>query len=350
MAGLPEYLGRRRFALLDGLRAISVLAVIWHHTGGPQHLTSAAGYAGAHGVTLFFAISGYLITTLLLREADRYGKIDLKAFYVRRSLRIFPLYYAVMLLYVVLVAVLERHTPAGREFFGNLIYFATYTSNIFVELEGRVIFYFAWSLATEEQFYLVWPPVLSLIVHRKSRAVALLTTMLVVLVVDQLLGTHALIGVPVGMVGGALLATLLHLPASFGPVAATLGHPLAFPAAVVFLTLTLTVPHGLPFLVHLGCVAVVGSSVVREDHVGAGLLKWRPLAYMGVISYGMYLLHMIAKNGFTRLAGLVSWTPGDGALFVGTAALTVVLAGISHRYFEALFMRFKHRWERSPKP
>lgn len=93
--------------------------------------------------------------TLLLRERERNSKIDLKAFYIRRSLRIFPLYYGVLFLYMVLVSVLERDSTAGQAFFNNLIYFATYTSNLFVPLDGRVIFYFAWSLAAEEQFYLM---------------------------------------------------------------------------------------------------------------------------------------------------------------------------------------------------
>jgi peptidoglycan/LPS O-acetylase OafA/YrhL len=86
-----------RFGSLDGLRALSVVAVIWHHSGGGMVASEWAQH-GHHGVTLFFAISGFLITTLLLRERDRHGAIDLRAFYVRRALRIFPLYYAVLLI------------------------------------------------------------------------------------------------------------------------------------------------------------------------------------------------------------------------------------------------------------
>lgn len=147
----------RFFASLDGLRCLSILAVIWHHTAG-HSFDLALSRRGHHGVTLFFAISGFLITTLLLREKQRLGDISLRKFYMRRSLRIFPLYYTVLLIYIALVAAMERGTHAGREFWGNLPAYATYTSNWFVDLKGeRVIFYFAWSLATEEQFYLVWP-------------------------------------------------------------------------------------------------------------------------------------------------------------------------------------------------
>src|SRR5262249_16720595 len=95
----------------------------------------------------------------LLREYEKWGRISLRAFYIRRALRIFPAYYAVLLLYVVMVWVLEGHSPDGEEFFANLGYFTTYTSNWFVAVDGRAIFYFAWSLATEEQFYLLWPTI-----------------------------------------------------------------------------------------------------------------------------------------------------------------------------------------------
>ena len=127
-----RFRGARYFGSLDGLRAISVLAVVWHHTVGHDKTLPYFFSNGDEGVTLFFAISGFLITTLLLRERDTAGSINLRAFYIRRALRIFPLYYAVVALYVVLTLLFERTTPAGREFFANLIFFLTYTSNWYV--------------------------------------------------------------------------------------------------------------------------------------------------------------------------------------------------------------------------
>ncbi|MBI5547376.1 MAG: acyltransferase [Deltaproteobacteria bacterium] len=147
------------FPALDGLRAISILVVIWHHAGGEG--ASGILARGFHGVSLFFAISGFLITTLLLREQDTKGQISLSRFYLRRTLRIFPLYYLVLGVYTVLVLVVERGSVAGQGFMANLPSFLTYTSNWLVSRDAgaRVIFYFAWSLATEEQFYLLWPSV-----------------------------------------------------------------------------------------------------------------------------------------------------------------------------------------------
>jgi peptidoglycan/LPS O-acetylase OafA/YrhL len=96
---------------LDGLRCLSIAAVIWHHAGGTRH--SGLLFRGHHGVSLFFAISGFLITTLLLRERVRNGQVSLGRFYGRRTLRIFPLYYAVIALYVALVYLLDRRSDAG---------------------------------------------------------------------------------------------------------------------------------------------------------------------------------------------------------------------------------------------
>src|SRR5262249_33574495 len=148
---------RKVFASLDGLRAIAVFGVVWHHVARGRPLFFAE--QGALGVQLFFVISGFLIATLLLREKRRTNTIALRAFYVRRALRIFPLYYVALLVRIVVVALFAADSSDGAAFFGNLKYFATFTSNWFVGSSPHVIFAFAWSLAAEEQFYVVWAPV-----------------------------------------------------------------------------------------------------------------------------------------------------------------------------------------------
>ena len=120
-----RFLQTSYFPSLDGLLAVSIVAVVWHHAAGHRQGILGRGFLG---VEHFFAISGFLITTLLLRERERTGTISLPSFYVRRTLRIFPLYYAVLALYVGLVALTAATTPAGAQFFANLPAFATYTS------------------------------------------------------------------------------------------------------------------------------------------------------------------------------------------------------------------------------
>src|SRR5262245_63551764 len=97
------FLGRRHFASLDGLRALGILAVVWHHTlGGP----------GRFGANLFFLLSGFLVTTVLLRERTRKGTIDVLGFRARRARRLYPLYFTVLVGYVGVVALLERDAEA----------------------------------------------------------------------------------------------------------------------------------------------------------------------------------------------------------------------------------------------
>ncbi|HEX7669003.1 MAG TPA: acyltransferase, partial [Polyangiaceae bacterium] len=169
-ASHASFLAARRFPSLDGLRCLAILPVIWHHST-PRPLPGLFG-RGPLGVHLFFAVSGFLITTLLVREkccTDRSSPplshlAQLANFYARRSLRIFPLYYAVLLLYTLRALWFLPASPMRSHFFHNLPYFATYTANFLVNFDvpHKVIFGFSWSLSTEEQFYLLWPPVLVL--------------------------------------------------------------------------------------------------------------------------------------------------------------------------------------------
>lgn len=351
-----------RFGSLDGLRALSVAAVIWHHSGGGMVASEWAQH-GHHGVTLFFAISGFLITTLLLREHDRHGAIDLRAFYVRRALRIFPLYYAVLLTYVVLVFVLERHSKVGQDFFSNLIYFATYTSNWFVALDGRVIFYFSWSLAAEEQFYLVWPPLMKRLGSRARALAVALAAVVVIALLDVLLprwlpqsGSAQMVlrvvhNTPLAIIVGVAAALLLHDPAGFARcrfwLAATRWHSAIWLALGVFAA----VAPGLPwFTVHVALAMLVVACCMREDHALARLLQTPILVYMGTISYGLYLLHMLCKNFVGKVFAAAGIELGAFDYFFATLLLSIVVAGLSYRYFESRFLRMKGRFDRSASP
>lgn len=343
-----RFRARRHFGNLDGLRCLSIVAVVWHHGPGIR----LGGYAlnGMMGVPLFFAISGFLITTLLLREWDRSGTISLSGFYARRTLRIFPLYYAVLALYVGLTWLTARGTPAAAEFFANLPYFLTYTSNWFVGTSGT--FAFAWSLATEEQFYSTWP-----------WAVRYLTPLRAVWVVGGLLATALwwnLVNLPadsflltvigsiqMSICWGCLLAFALHHRPSFVAAWRVLGSPPAGSIALVAILVVLATPYpGVP--VHLLFACLVGACVIREDTQLAPLLQWRPVVHLGMISYGMYMLHGLVYNVLdmagSRLGG---WHAHGLDGFVAGLLGTTVVATLSFRYFEGPFLRLKTRFERA---
>jgi len=353
------FLGTKYFASLDGLRAISVMGVIWAHTAG-----GGAGYfPGGHlGVELFFAISGFLITTLLLREHTKTGTINLKGFYARRSLRIFPLYYAVLLIYVGLVLFAEKGTERGQNFWGNLVYFATYTSNWFVTLPqheaGLVgaaaaapIFYFAWSLATEEQFYLFWPGLMKLAKSGWLAVVGMCVLLMSDVFMENVIGAGyawrgslairmvTSISTPICM--GCLLAYGLNHEKTFGVMDKVLGQwwssPLWFGGLVVA-----SIYQQTPLLViHVLMVGVVGACCIKPRHALKPLLVNPVAVYLGTISYGIYLLHMIVINVIRKLV------PGEiGPMTKFSLALvgTVAVASVSYWCYEVWFLRMKHKW------
>ena len=157
-----------RIPTLDGIRAISIGFVLCAHALGTGILpmTSRAHVFGDIGVRSFFVLSGFLITTLLLRERARHGGISLRGFYLRRALRIFPAFYAFLAVVIALraagyIAVSDR----------DLAFAGTYTMNFHAERAWYVGH--LWSLSVEEQFYLAWPLTLVVLGMRRALMVAL---------------------------------------------------------------------------------------------------------------------------------------------------------------------------------
>lgn len=311
MTPIERFRGTAYFPALDGLRAIAALAVVGLHAHVPGDRLFVNG---AYGVDLFFAISGFLITTLLLRESEKTGTISLRGFYARRSARIFPLYYAVLALYCVLVA-FTQHNEAGAAFWRNLPAFLTYTTQIFVRPGGdgeRVIFYIAWSLAVEEQFYLAWPWLL-----RKARGAMWLgvaATLSVALVPHV-----AALGL------GCLLAMLLQHPRT-GPVIAQALHvPGVLPILMAAVLVQVSVNIPVPVIGALIATLCVGAAVVRPPW----WLNNPVMHHLGVVSYGIYMLHQLSLNAVRSILHLQGYDLVVVGAIVATAAATV-----SYLFFE----------------
>lgn len=349
----------RFFGSLDGLRAISIAGVIWFHSwwGTPYYPkleTIPVLRLGEYGVQIFFVISGFLITTLLLREQDKFGKISIRDFYLRRALRIWPLYYATVALYVVLIVGLQKG-PREATFRHYLPYFLTYTYTWFISpLWPTGPFHLAWTLATEEQFYAFWPLVLRFLRGVWSSVVIVALLLLRVAAghgwTNSFLRPNSMpdrivLSASVAICFGVLLAQALHSETCFRWAYALLGRKWSSPAAAVALAICLYPKNPSWLTAYLVTAALVGSCVIREDNGLCRTLRFRPLAYMGVLSYGMYLLNSVSVHAAQLSLGWIGIAKPVPIFFL-SLGLAMGAAFLSYRYFESRFLALKARFSR----
>ena len=359
-----DYLSRSHFGSLDGLRFICITAVIWHHMPvqpaiSARHLLASRGHTG---VDFFFVLSGFLITTLLLREAAAKGRFSLRGFYWRRALRILPIYLLVDGLATVYAVVLRGETEA----LGLVPYYLLFLSN-FLAVEDIGFLSPTWSLAMEEQYYLIWPLLLTLLPRRL--VVPGLVTLIAVNVAG-VLGVFRAIGIVPVEVGplrlalggttyapilmGSLAAVLLHRPRGFAAITPWLSFKAApwLCLAALIATLALAPPtlEGWPnLMVHSLMVLTLVSLVLREDNGMSGVLQFAPIRRIGQVSYGVYLYHLFALALMMKLSevlGISAW----GWLMVSYYALAVGMAELSFRLFESRFQALRHRGWGRPRP
>ena len=366
----PATRASARVAGLDGLRAIAVLVVL------AFHLTPGFAIGGFLGVDIFFVVSGFIITRLLLVEHVATGHIRLGAFWMRRARRLLPALVLLLLVCSTAAALVGGDVLVGIT--GQLVSSLTFSSNWYFIVTGSD--YFAgtapelfrnlWSLAVEEQFYLLWPLVLLLVVLRMPRAgrVSLLAAAAVASGAAMALllipgsptsvyygtGTHAF-----GLLLGALLAVVSRswpTRALEWRRGARVGLGVAGPFALAgLLVLTAVMPgdadgtyRGGLFAVAVLTTVLIASFLVPASGL-ARAIDAAPLRWVGERSYGIYLWHWPV---FILLAAaLPAWVSDAGlawALGGVAAAITVVAAGLSFRFVETPIRRdgFRATWRR----
>jgi peptidoglycan/LPS O-acetylase OafA/YrhL len=311
-------------------------------------------------VDLFFVLSGYLITTIILANAfnDRF----LFSFYMRRGLRIWPIYYLTLLAMVLIYAYLP---PCGN--LSDLPYYLTFTQEIVhyrpsMEPSFPSAFRHTWSLAIEEQFYLIWPP---LVWWLGSKRLAVSSILLVGIALAAraldfsafLLITHC-----DGLALGGLLAGILavregsaEMPEKYRFEMAILGV-VSTVATIALIALPGylnsrwpgLVPHGFtrvlkPLSLNLMFLALVGNIVIHADGSRLRWLRDRRLVYLGSISYGIYLYHHFIFEIFAYYARYYGW---NNSLVVdfGKVALSIALAALSWRFVEQPILALKDRF------
>jgi len=344
---LDDVLSRRTLPVLDGLRAVSVFVVIAAHFG-------FQAIPGDLGVSAFFVLSGFLITWLLVQEYRRTQAVSLRRFYLRRTLRIFPAYYVFVVFSVGLDTVRGHPWPPGLLASGVL-----YVMNYYNAVHGHPAtpIAHAWSLAIEEQFYLLWPMVFLVLVRRGGTVLRVGVVSLIVAVVAWRSFLFLAAGVGPAYVYNAFDTRFDNILVGCLLAACVQQRWFARPAraAVRWATLPLVT------LVLLACSRILGPPAYHYtlgftvDALLVGLFmtqilqlfshplwSWleRPtVRYLGTISYPLYLYHQLGL-GVGRHLDLL---PVAGQFTAGVGA-AIALASASYHLVERPFLALKQRY------
>lgn len=333
-----QYQQAKHLPVLDGIRGISILLVITVHLYYINF--SWAWLSGYLGVSIFFVLSGFLITMLALREEARTGCLGIKAFYIRRSFRIFPLYFLVLGAYYVIVILLGFGGENEKIRFGAALpYYLVYLN----EFAPPAPYYQSWSLGIEEKFYLVWPFLAFIIFRKAPRDRAIITGFLLLtfLMLSPLFQKSGLIHYHSILIG-CLLAIIMEDRASFEQLS-FLGKGF-WPTLSIFLMLTIQLSvKPFPQLQYL-YPFIVGMWLVSVLQTPPNWLMWRPLTYFGERSYGIYLVHILCLRGvkFIFPASTTVCLVSIMGLIAGTA-LSVVVAEVLYRTIERPCIRMGRR-------
>lgn len=328
-----------RLRSLDGLRALAVSMVFVHHVV-PGQLPG-----GALGVSLFFALSGYLITAILLEERERTGAISLRRFYARRALRLYPALIVVVVAATIAAWVQDVGNPVPDALAALL-----YVTNFYAQFDVHVnLLLHTWSLAVEEQFYLVWPAVLILGLARGWR-LGLLVGAVILVGIASVAALELFAGaghVPyitflptsnLPMIGGGVILALALRSERGRRLCTRLSGTLPMLAALAVLALGMVFGSAIGLAVIPVVVPVAHLLLHRESPVSRALSAG-PVVWLGERSYGFYLWH------YPVLLSLELHVDSD--LVVGLAGLAIVLAAteVSWRLVELPFLRRKRRYE-----
>ncbi len=304
----------RRIPSLDGLRAISITLVIVSHLLGTRgfpvgpRAMGAIGDFGYLGVRVFFVISGYLITSLLLAEHARTSTVSLRGFYARRAWRIFPAFYtfvAAMCLSGLLGSLVLRS--------GDLVSALTYTMNYHYERSWELGH--LWSLSIEEQFYLVWPALFLL--GGPRRVVPISVAMIIVAPFLRALAwfvapypddviMEAYPCVMDSIAAGCLLAALRTRLDGHAVYLRCLRSPLFLVVPVLVAIANLPVRHPAPqytvsiTAMNIGVALIVDRCVRFPDDWIGRILNWSPLVWLGTLSYSLYLWQEPFLNHYAK--------------------------------------------------
>ncbi len=369
-----------RMPALDGVRGLAVLLVVLYHftalvgTGSTfvDEVFSKVAATGWAGVDLFFVLSGFLITGILY-DSKPVAEYYFRNFYARRTLRIFPVFYLFLFALVVLLPLIQpMEHAASNAVSDKAIWYATYLTNVHVDVDPlrRPDFFLTshlWSLAVEEQFYLVWPAVVLLFGRRKLMAIC---GLVIVWAFALRIGmdaagvahyvTHEITPARMDALAvGALIALAFREPADFRMLTRW-AWPVAAAASVALLVLFFSRSRLSPFdlwvqLVGYTALAFLFGALLLATITNAlnarpqRVFTFRPLRWLGKYSYALYLFHWPVAALLSRrtdIPGSVpevlgSSLPGELLFVAAAGALSLGAAWLSWQLWEKQFLKMK---------
>ena len=354
-----------RLPSLDGLRAVAILMVLGSHcqfaAGWPAGRFPYLFYLfdGELGVRIFFVISGFIITRLLLEEDRVFGAVSLRLFYLRRALRILPIYFAYLGVLALLSLAGRYHAPAS-DWLGCL----TFTRN-YVGRGDSATEHF-WSLAIEEQFYLCWPLLFLLLRlgRRSTLALALLLGLALVAIaarfsplpfppgadlISRLTSARSILryadSIALGCAGALLRGRLAARPPGARPLAAVV-----LLAAEQFCDRALPIPAALhavmPALQAATMVFLLLHVIKPAQGLIYGFLNQKLVVRIGVLSYSLYVWHFVFLQAFAPRAMPWPWLQHWAVWWIPAAMVSV----LSYEFLEKPFLRLRRIYRRAGSP
>ena len=338
---------------LNGLRAIAALSVMWSHTF--QSTFGDWGIKGfqlpvvADGVTMFFVISGFLITYLLLNEQEKSHDISIPQFYMRRILRIWPIYYVYM-------AIALTVTSTWND--SNIWYYCFFGANIpFVLAAGIWPIVHYWSIGVEEQFYLFWPWLVKGVRGKTSRLLTVAITLCAVWLICKW-GIYLVWGATTAYIFFAVtrfdcmmigaIGAILYFTRS-GWFNRLIGNRIIGIACLLVLFFSQTWAGFVPAPIRTQVIALLALvCIMSQLHTPIINLENRLCDFVGKISYGIYVIHPLLIFGLSflyRNSGiLLQETFAAILIYCLITAATILVAWLSYRFFESPFLRLKNRF------
>lgn len=364
------------FKGLTEIRAIAALCVLFHHIelykyrdkinglyDGPLHNFISA--LGKNGVYIFFVLSGFLISYLLLTERQLKGRVHVRKFYLRRILRIWPLYYLIVFLGFVIIPLLANNIEALQHegaYYSRilmlqespwltLLLFLLFLPNVAMAIRPSVVGAAqSWSVGVEEQFYLAWPHLFNLVKKK--------TFLLASLILIAMLPVFSFLANKISPeIGENFRWVLRIIPIHFMAIGSIAGfllfyksplikkifqNPILFIANTVVLFALLFYPFS-KMLFAIVCAAQI-LFIVQENFKFN--LRSKKLQWVGKISYGVYMFHPFMMyigfslaNSVFKIENMIGY---NVFIYLSIALLTFLVSTVSYRYFESKFIALKN--------